>query len=418
MPKGKVGDSGQSVSDYRSLEADSGPENMGRDRKMRSVKPSFGQRFMTRFASSLGGRLLGMRSVVSEKPVITPYHRQIGQDQEGIEPSLNGRPFNDFWKLKEDGGKFTDTVDHQIMEVRRLKGERVSVDGLWHLKSPGRESSGERRKRKFQKIIYRVLGQNYKGLYYDDHKLLVQKEVLATSLYHAVILEDNKPDEPFAEEFQCGYSFDETQNRHCVAVKHLNDYENGSTLFDRNIEGPQWRIFDETHNPATNLVIRRFFLGDEDYLKLDNYMIKQDQNQMARTRMYCIDFGMAFYNMFRLPRRCSIRQFKKKLLAKSKKHRAQYHGKPNIHTVLRLMDQGQVERGILNGLEKVARLEDEMLDMQLRHIHDPVARISLFTLLKHRRDQARAMLWPKVFLWPEDLPEEVSAGLVRQDLRS
>lgn len=418
MPKGRVGDSGRPVPDYRSFETGSGPQKTGRDRKMRTVKPSLGQRIMTGFASSWGGKLLGMRSVIPDKPVITPYHRQTGQDQEGIEPSMNSLPFNDFWELKKGGESFADTVDHQIMEVRAVKGELVAVEGLWHLKSPGKESPRERRKRKFQGVFYRLLGQEYKGKYYDDHKLLVQKEVLATSLYRAVVLGGSESDETFAEEFQCGYSFDETQNRHCVAVKHLDDFENASTLFYRNLEGPELRIFDETHNPATDLVIRRFFLGDEDYLKLDNFMIKQNQDRAARTRMYCIDFGMAFYNMFHLPKGCNLSQFRKKLLGKSKKHRVQYHGKPNIHTVLRLMNPGQVEQGIQSGLKKIARLEDDVLDVQLRHIHDPVARASLFILLKHRRDQARAMLWPEAFLWPEDLPPEFSAGLVRQNLHS
>ena len=414
MPKGKVGDSGQPISVYRPPETGSGSKRLGRDRNMRIVKPSIGRRFMTHFRSSWGGRLLGMRSVIPGKPIITPYHRQIGQDKKGIEPCLNGRPFYDFWKAKEGGEVFTDTVDHQVMEVRGLKGKLLPVEGLWHVKSPGKESPRERRKRIFQKIVYRLLGQDYKGKYYDDHKLLVQKEVLATNLYRAVVLDDEKPDKTFADEFQCGYSFDETRNRHCVAVKHLDNYKNASTLFYRDVEGPEWRIFDETHNPATDLVIRRFFLGDEDYLKLDNYMIKQNPDQATRTRMYSIDFGMAFYNMFHLPRQCSLSQFRSKLLGKSRKHRVQYHGKPTIHTVLRLMNQGQVEQGIQTGLEKIARLEDAMLGRQLWHIHDTTARKALFTLLKYRRDQARAMLWPEEFSWPKDLSPRVSAGLVHQ----
>ena len=417
MPQRRVSDTGKSVSSYRSLEADSKPGKTGRDRQMRTVKPSLGQKFMISLASFWGGKLLGLRSVIRNKPMITPYHRKTGQDQEGIEPSLNNQPFHSFWQSKSGGGKFTDTVDHQIMEVRGLKGDLLSVKGVWHLKSPGKESPRERRKRKFQKIIYGLLGQKYKAAYYDDHKLLVQKEVLATNIYRTVILGGSKPDENFAEEFQCGYSFDEVNKRHCVASKHLDHYDNASTLFYRNVEGPEWRIFDETHNPATNLVIRRFLLGDEDYLKLDNYMIKQNQDRSARTRMYCIDFGMAFYNMFRLPQRCSIGQFTERLMGKSKKHRVQYRGKPTIHTVLESMNPGQVDRGIRSGLQKIALLDEKLLGMQLRHIHDPGARQSLLTLLQHRRDQARAILWPKIFPWPEDLPPTISDGLVRPDPR-
>lgn len=418
MPKGRVGDSGSSVPGYRPLETDSGPKKLGLDRQMRAVRATLGQRFMSRLASSWGGKLLGMRSVIPGKPTITPYHQQIGQDQEGIEPSLNSRPFYDFWKQRRGNRNFTDTVDHRLMEVRGMKGEPLSVKGVWHLKSPGNESPRERHKRRLQKTIYGLLNQNYKGRYYDDHKLLVQKEVLATNIYRAVMLAEEKPDKVFAEQLQCGYSFDESHNRHYVAIKHLDGYENASVMFYPEVEGPEWRIFDERHNPAADLVIRRFFLGDEDYLKLDNYMIRRNADQAARTRMYSIDFGMAFYNMFRLPKRCSMKQFRKKLLGKSKKHRVQYHGKSNIHTVLRLMNSGQVERGILAGLEKITKLDDEVLDRLLWHIHDPVARTSLFAILKHRRDQAKAILWPETHPWPEDLPPGISDGLVRQDPHS
>ena len=385
---------------------------------MRTVRKRPGQPLMSRLADSRVGRILLRRSVAPGKPIITPYHQQIGQAENRIEPSLNDRPFYEFWKPCSGHKNFTDTVDHQVMEVRELKGKPGSVRGVWHLKSPGSESPGEKRKRKFQKVVYRLLNQDYKGKYYDDLKLLVQKEVLATNIYRAVVLASYRPDQNFAGEFQCGYSFDETRGRHCVAIKHLDGFENASTLFSPNVEGPEWRIFDERHNPATNLVIRRFFLGDEDYLKLDNYMVRQNQGRRGRTRMYCIDLGMAFYNMFRLPRRCTVNQFRKKLLGKSRKHRVQYHRKPTIHTVLEQMGPKQVERGIQSGLKKVASLEDGVLERLLWHIHDPGVRESLFTLLKHRRDQARAILWPERHPWPAELPTKVSAGLVRQDRHS
>lgn len=398
---------------------------------MRAVRSTHGRKLMSRRALTRTGKQLGVRSVISGKPVITPYHEQTGQNQERIQPSINDRPFDDFWKPKPGSTNFTDTVDHRLMEVRKTGGETASVssissiEGVWHLKSPGNESPREKRKRRWQKAIYRLLNQNYKGRYYDDHKLLVQKEVLATNLYRALVLEGvskKNSDDRFAGEFQCDYSFDEKNTRHYIAIKHLDGYKSADTLFNREgrpeAEGPGQRIFDERHNPATDLVIRRFFLGDEDYLKLDNYMIKQNKDRASRTRMLCIDFGMAFYNMFRLPRRCSLKQFRAKLLGKSKKHRVQYRSKPTMHTVLRLMNQGQVDQGIQAGLEKIARLDDVVLERLLWHIHDPAARNALFTILQHRRDQARAILRPGQSLWPEDLPSSVSDGLVRRGLRS
>ncbi|OED41269.1 hypothetical protein ACH42_14455 [Endozoicomonas sp. (ex Bugula neritina AB1)] len=346
------------------------------------------------------------------QPHATSYHHMIGHHHEYLEPSINNQPFSHFWEPAYGIANYTDTVDHRVMKVRNFDELDVPIDGIWHVKSPGKESRQTRFKRFIQKLIYHVTGQDYKGRYYNDHKLLAQKEVLATNLYRAVVLEDSDPDMEFEKQYQCGYSYDEEQDRHCVATRHLEGYKDASTLFQQGVEGAEWRIFDERHNPAADLVIRRFFLGDEDYLKLDNYMYKTNDDPKARTRMYCIDFGMSFYNMFHLPQECTYEQFKYRLLSKSGKHKVQYSGQPTMMTVIDLMSSGQVESGIRGALEKIARMSDELLEKQCWQIHNLAAREAMLALLKNKRQQARAILEPLLEVWPKDFGREVSDGLV------
>ena len=410
MPKGKVGASDVNAR-YQSLEqplATKGSE--GRDRRFRKVHKRPAQRFLSRL-SAMKFRWRTRRLISHSKPVITPYHKKIGHNKKGLEPSINNRPFYDFWQPKSGAKNFTDTVDHQVMEVRNADGVQSPIDGVWHVKSPGKESRQTRFKRFIQKLVHHVTGQDYKGHYYDDHKLLVQKEVLATNLYRAVVLEDERPDEEFEKQFQCGYSYDEQRDRHCVAIRHLEGFKDASTMFHRDLEGPEHRIFDDRHNPAADLVVRRFLLGDEDYLKLDNYMYKINDDEQARTRMYSIDFGMSFYDMFHLPKRCTYEQFRQRLLTKSRKHQVQYSDRPTMMTVIRLMSQGQVEAGIRGALDKIARMSDEFLVRQSAQVHNVPARKALLALLMSRRQQARAILDPSE-PWPDGPDRHVSDGLV------
>lgn len=409
MPK-KVGGSGGN-DHYRLVNTgDDHQDSSGKDRLSRPVSRTSGKPYF-RLVFATRQKLLAQRSI-AQKTKVTPYHRAQKGWRNGFLPSINDRPFHNFWKVRDGARDFRDTVDHRVMEVRDTEGNSLSIDGAWHIKSPGKESGRERFKRFLQKVAYFILRQPYKGHYFDDHKLLVQKEVLASNLYRSIVLAEREPDEQFAREFQCGYSYDETGDRHCVAMKHLEGYKDASTLFHKNIEGVQHQIFDERHNPASNLVIRRFFLGDEDYLKLDNYMYKTNSDIRARTRMYCIDFGMAFYNLFRLPKECTLAQFKEKLLTKSQKHEAQYRDVPDMMAVIRLMNPGQVESGIHWALTRIASLSDEFLVRQVSQIYDDQARQALLAVLFHKRQQARAMLYLDKFSWPSKLAERVSGGLV------
>ena len=416
MSKLKIG-AQDAKSGFQPVEEQQASEAKGKDRQLRKVnkrpaKPFLKQLLSRRF------RWRSRRTIAHTKPVITPYHKKTGQKHKKSIPSLNNRPFYEFWQAKDGARNFTDTVDHQVMKVRNRDGVGAPVDGDWHVKSPGKESGQTRFKRLIQKLVYHVTGQDYKGHYYDDHKLLVQKEVLATNLYRAVVLEDDNPDQDFEKEFQCGYSYDEKQDRHCVAIRHLDGFKDASTLFHGNKEVSKRPVFDDCHNPAADMVIRRFFLGDEDYLKLDNYMYKTNDDQQGRTRMYCIDFGMSFYNIFQLPKRCSYEQFKHRLLTKSRKHEVQYSGQPTMMTVIKQMSPGQVENGIRGALEKIARMSDASLRRQCWQVHNSPARKALLALLFSRRQQARAILDPTV-TWPEKAGRGISDGLVaRPDRRS
>lgn len=88
---------------------------------------------------------------------------------------------------------------------------------------------------------------------------------------------------------------------HCVASKDLKGFYPGNTFFQQTLF-PSICQFTDDHNPVTNLVMRRFLLGDQDYLKLDNYLFKHaEDDELLTGKLVSIDFGMSFYNRFSSP---------------------------------------------------------------------------------------------------------------------
>ncbi len=288
--------------------------------------------------------------------------------------AINGdMPFSEFWKEDEHSRNYTDTVDHKVMMVSERARGKTGIDGKWHVKGPGKESRGTRLKRSFQRFLYFFTGQLYKGLYYIDSQLLIQKEVVATNLYRAAKLAS---DTSFGERYQSYYTYDKEQKRHYGAFKHLDHFKEAKDI----ARGSQ---FSECHNPATELVLRRFFLGDEDYLKLDNYMYAPSQD--GPLDVYSIDFGMALFNKFNLPGNCTFEAFKKRLLRPSKKHRLQYR---NSKTLLTLLGSN-VDEGLKKGLAMIANLSDSDIQRQCQTIGRHDVRESLIEIMKWRRNQAR-----------------------------
>ncbi len=419
MPTGKADRTGSVPG---SLPAKDGSDldkiSEGFDSQTRKVSGIPGQTFLNRLVS-IRQKWLSQRTI-EKKPAITEetdYHRQYGMQGNEKKPSMNHRPFNEFWQSKTLQKPVNYTVDHRLMKIRGENGRLLDTEGEWHIKTPGKESGRERLKRFFQKIIYHITGQDYKAHFYDDLQLLVQKEVLAANLYKAVVLEDENPDLDFDQQFRCGYSYDEINDHHCVAIRDLEGFKEAAQLYDPYVEKPEFLIFDEDHNPATDLVIRRFLLGDEDYLKLENYMYKARNDQKARTRLYCIDFGMAFYNLFYLPKNCSLKMFKHRLFTPSDKHRVQYLNKPTMMTVIQGMSSSQMERGVESALKKIARMSDSLLEQQTRHIYNKEARLSILVMLKFKRQQARALL-DSDEPWPVEPGRKISDGSIARRSRN
>lgn len=341
------------------------------------------------------------RSIVHDMGV----HTQ-GSTPEAIPPINGSQPFATFWQDKQSDHSFGDTVSHRWV----VKQQGGLPEESWHLKTPGKEASTERFKRFLQKMIYWVTGKPYKSSYFDDHQLLTQREVLAANVYKTAMLAS--PDgtaqhsdsmDRFNDEYEVGYSFDsgdsDHQASHSIAARHLNGYADASELFSEAVL-PTLDDFDEDFDPVTNLVIRRFLLGDEDCLKPENYMfskIKECDGRM-RVKLCAIDFGMGFYNCFDLPDRCSLETFQQRLLTPSWKHTLQYRGKPTLLTLLENQDDQRIQGLVKNALGKIARMDDQALEALAGHIHDPQVRGAMLKILQFKVQQAKAIVsgtgWP------------------------
>ena len=343
------------------------------------------------------------------------FYVRTGQRQPEVVPSMNTCTFNQFWR-ELPGSHDADTVDHKRMCVNEGLQEARRFDGIWHVKTPGHESTGEKLKRYFQKMMYWISGQRYKADYYDNKQLLAQKEVLAANVYKAVV---NSPGDPsFDRAYRVGYSLrdaeDPARNEHCIASRHLDGYQQGNSLVyehnDRSSQVLETR-FHPVHNPVVGLVIRKFLLGDEDYLKLDNYMFTDDPDerghppgQTSRKRLVDIDFGMSYYNRCKLPVRCNLMQFRHKMLTPSFKHRNQYHGKHTMITVIEAMerDGANIDALMMSALQKIAALSDRQIEELAGHVHHPDARRALIDIMKFKRNQAAAIVDPVHSPWPDE----------------
>ncbi|MCW7553562.1 hypothetical protein NX722_13185 [Endozoicomonas gorgoniicola] len=358
---------------------------------------------------------------------INHYYSQTGQMDSDIIPSMNACPHNDFWKHVPGQKKDTDTVDHKRMLVSPGLPEAERYSGEWHVKTPGHESTGVKLKRYLQKMMYWITGQRYKADYYDNKQLLAQKEVLAANVYREVV--GTESDDHFNSDYQVAYSMKEAEtssgeDEHCIASRHLQDYESGYRL----VQNPSDRSspvhftrFHKTHNPVVDLIVRRFLLGDEDYLKLDNYMFIQDSDRQkqsaeeeARQRLVNIDFGMSFYNRCQLPSKCTLAQFRQKMMSPSIKHRSQYRGRHTMHTVIKAMERSgeDIDALMTDALGMIARMSDEKLNGLVGHVHHPQARSALLRILKFKRDQAAAIIGPESHDWPEEPGRMTLSALV------
>ncbi|WP_062268883.1 hypothetical protein [Endozoicomonas arenosclerae] len=335
------------------------------------------------------------------------YYQQTGQDRANILPSINDRPFQEYWE-KAPGKVQPGVVDHKLMRVKKEAAEtekdaelrKAGVkEDVWHVKTPGHESRAEKFKRLLQKVIFLITGKSYKAHFYDDRKVLAQRECLAAEAYKKAM--------GYGQEYIYRYSLDEARQDHCVASKDLEGYYPGNTFFHQTLF-PSICQFTDDHNPATNLVMRRFLLGDQDYLKLDNYLFKQAEGEelanveegeeLLTGKLVSIDFGMSFYNRFSLPKDCTLDQFAQKLMRPSRLHRMQYRGQKTLLTMVGQMPKEQVDRSIRLALQRVASLTDQQLGELAQHMHQPEVREAMYDVLKFKRAQAKALLeqepWP------------------------
>ncbi|WP_422138472.1 hypothetical protein [Endozoicomonas sp. ALC020] len=340
-------------------------------------------------------------SMLGQRPVqdrAVAYFEETGQVGRNILPSINDRPFGEYWE-ELPGQVYRGVVDHRFMRIKTdSRGAGRESDStkagkkeeFWHVKTLGYESGAEKFKRLLQKVIHLITGKSYKARFYDDRKVLAQRECLAAEAYKQVM--------GYGQEYIHRYSLDEKNQDHCVASKDLKGFYPGNTFFQQTLF-PSICQFTDDHNPVTNLVMRRFLLGDQDYLKLDNYLFKHaEDDELLTGKLVSIDFGMSFYNRFSLPRNCSIDEFSQRLLRPSKLHRFQYRGKKTLLTMVEQMPPEQVGRSIKLALERITRLSDQQLSELAEHMHQPELREVMYQVLKFKRSQAEALLnlrsWP------------------------
>ncbi|MDP0589040.1 MAG: hypothetical protein QS748_07530 [Candidatus Endonucleobacter bathymodioli] len=298
--------------------------------------------------------------------------------------------FHDFWEKVPGSKSYMDTIDHQLMKVKDCKdnekeevnGGRPVLSGTWHVKGPGLERPATRFKRMLQRVIYNMIGHKYKGRYYDNPKLLIQKEVLATNVYK--IIKGNAVGGVAMNGYGAHYTVDRDKGRYYGAFKHLDGFMDASAMNPED----KVRMCDQ---PATELVLRRYLLGDEDYLKMDNYMYDRLSGSF-----HSIDFGMSFYNQSTLDPDCDFDQFKAAMLKTSRKHRLQYNVLGNGDNLLKLVkskNADDTDDGIKNGLKMIALLTDKDLEEQVAVISNPKARAALLLILVSKCKQAQCILY-------------------------
>lgn len=407
MPKGSVEGPSSQPSQRNGWDLPgSGKRRKGRDRQRRSVEPVQSGKRLPAWFPRIRLRFLS-RHRISTAPVDTQWQGR-GSSAANI-PPFNDSPFENFWEDLSGGSRFKNTVDHRWVKVRTEALTARPKEGTWHLKTPGREAKAEKLKRFFQKFIYRVTGQIYKAHFYKDNEVLAQREVLAANVYKEVLC-NWSPDPKFQSDYQVEYSYDQPEQQFCVAAKHLELFKDGSKMLPNLDDTPEFDAYVPNHDPITNLVIRRFLLGDEDYLKLDNYMYREDVDQPGKARLYSIDFGMSFYNQFRLPEQCSVQQFVEKLMKPSRKHRMQYRNKPTLLSLVGSSDSLEVQLSVERALTMISMLDDSRLEKLVGHVYQPDVRRAMLKVLQFKVQQARAMV--QGGSWPEEPGRTVIDALV------
>ncbi len=304
------------------------------------------------------------------------YYQKTGQMRPDIIPSKNDVEFTGYWQ-NIGVHRTSGVTQHQLM---RIKSDNDSP--VWHVKTPGRESRGEKIKRFVQKIIFTATRLTTKAHYFDNRQLLAQREIMAGNVYKEVM--------SAGTDFKLEYTFNEARSDHGVASEHLTGYRKGESCFKYLAEGGTKEIQDDYH-PAVSLVVRRFLLGDQDYLKPDNYLFEDSNADQKGCKWLAIDFGMAFYSPFEIPKGCNLREFSRRVFKPSKFHRIQYKGRKTILTYFNRVGRND-EKHARIALEKIAAFSDERINDISRHIFDPEARKTLQHQLIVKRDQAKEIL--------------------------
>ena len=304
------------------------------------------------------------------------YYEQTGQSQQDVIPSKNDTEFKRYWQTLGVFPK-SGVTRHLLMAV---KGDTAS--SVWHVKTPGCESRRERLKRFAQRLVFTLARLTGKARYYNDRQLLAQREVMAGNLYKELM----KPD----AQYEVAYTFDESSGSHSIASQHMAGYRKGETCFEYLVCGGSKKVEDDYH-PAVSLVIRRFLLGDQDWLKLGNYLFKEPESERQGCKWLAIDFGMAFYSSMKIPTGCSLKEFAKRVFTPSKLHRVQYKGRKTVLSYLNQTGRNDQKYARI-ALEKIAALSDVRLLEICRHVFNPEAREELQSQLFARREQARSIL--------------------------
>lgn len=300
--------------------------------------------------------------------------------------SIN-RDHNDTVFSSTSGHIATSTVPHVMMEPNKA-GKARGITGKWHVKFPTGVRILETLKRKVVARFMKLMGKNHKSNYFNNKKTLAEREVLAGKMAQLASIRGPS---------YCQYNWEINKTPQievllhrgetCVASKHFNHSHGGEA------ENKSSIIYDGEHNPASAYVMRRFFLGDEDAVKRDNYLV--DVNSEGVHCFIPIDYGFAFYNNSDATENMKFEEFAHWVLQLPAAHKLHYGLLKRGDSIMDLIDgmlPSQKLQAVYMALSKIASLGDHEPAIYCRQISDPKESQRIYQQLQQKIATARRLV--------------------------
>ena len=284
-------------------------------------------------------------------------------------------------------GTFTSTVGHAIAAPTN-EAKKRGIDGLWHVKFPMSVGKLEKLKRKLVAGIMHLRNKPYKSRYFNNPKTLAEREVLAGKMAQLVSL---RGPSYVSEDWQLNRTPQievlHNSGQHCVANRHIYSKYPATLEHGRDI------VYDGEHNPASVYVVRRFFLGDEDAVKRDNYLV--DVNGDGVHCFIPVDYGFSFYNHSDATDTMDFKQFVQWTLHLPGMHRLHYaflkRGE-SIMDLIHTMSPQDQHRAVYMALSKIASIQPHEPHIYSQQISDPLERQRIYDQLQKKITTAKRLV--------------------------